>query len=369
MAVTEERIITRKDKSGNLKTYKRYKSTITLKGFPRVSKTFDRKTDADAWGTKTEYEMKHQLSFGPSHHLTKTLEDVIDRYLDDLKQTNPKRHRDVTPMLHWWKERIGKTRLGEVSTDLILRQREYLKTRHVKHDPKRPKVSNSYVNRVTGALNRVFNVACNEWKWIAKSPMDGLKKLPEPPGRTRFLQADEIDRLIEAARKSENKDMEAVVMLALTTGARSSEIRKIRLKDVDFSLKTILLPTSKNKKPRVLHLVEPALSLIEKAYKNAVARQIYLFCSPHDITAPNNFRTAWRTVIRNSGLTDYRFHDNRHSAASFLAMHGAGLHEISEILGHSGFGVTRRYVHLLQNKMRGTVEETARKVFKDGKAT
>lgn len=105
MAVTEERIITRKDKSGNLKTYKRYKSTITLKGFQRISKTFDRKTDADAWGTKTEYEMKHQLSFGPSHHLTKTLEDVINRYLDDLKQTNPERHRDVTPMLNWWKER------------------------------------------------------------------------------------------------------------------------------------------------------------------------------------------------------------------------------------------------------------------------
>lgn len=99
MAVTEERVYVRKDKNGNMKTYRRYKSTITLKGFPRCSKTFDRKTDADAWGAKTEYEMRHQLSFGSSRHLTKTLEDVINRYLSDLKQTNPKRHRDVLPML------------------------------------------------------------------------------------------------------------------------------------------------------------------------------------------------------------------------------------------------------------------------------
>lgn len=94
MAVTEERIYQRKDKGGTLKTIKRYKATVTVKGFPRVSKTFNKKGDADEWGKKTEYELKYQLSFGQSPN--KTVGDAINRYSENIKKSNPKRHKGIT---------------------------------------------------------------------------------------------------------------------------------------------------------------------------------------------------------------------------------------------------------------------------------
>lgn len=367
MAVIEQREHQQKDKEGNTKLVKKYKATVTVKGFQRTSKTFDRKTDAQDWAQKIEYEYKNQLSFGESAYRTKTVREVLERYSQSLKQSNPARHKIVQPQLDWWNARIGEIKLGELSKDLILRQRDKIKDKHVKGNPDASKVSNSWANRVMGMLSRALNVATEEWGWLAKNPMEGIKKFPEPAGRTRFLQDDELERLLTAARLSDNADMEAVIVLAVTTGMRVSEIRKIRIKDVDFELRKILLPTSKNKKPRLLHIADPALALLQKIKDRAQPGQQYIFASPQDVSKYCDFRRAWRTIIKRSGLEDFHFHDLRHSAASFLAMHGAGLHQIAEVLGHSSFQVTKRYVHLIEKNTSSIVEATAAKVFKNEK--
>ena len=352
------------DKNGEVRTIKKHKATVTIKGFPRISRTFDRKTDASEWASKTEYEYKHQRSFGHDHHRTKTLTNTIERYSQYVLLTNPKWHQDIEPILKWWDERLGKTRLGDLSKDLILQQRDRLMNTHVRNNPKLSKLSNARVNRVMAILNRALNLATDEWGWLAKNPIIGIEKLPEPTGRTRFLQGNEREDLLAAARCSDNADMYAIIILALTTGARRGEIERIRIKDVDFEQKKILLPITKNKKPRILHLVEPAYSHIKQIHdRPRPEHQDYLFASPHDVSRPNSFRRAWRTTIKRAKLEDFRFHDLRHSAASFLAQHGAGLHQISEILGHSSYQVTKRYLHLVDKNIAAIVESTAAKVF------
>lgn len=188
----------------NGKIVKRFKATVTLKGCPRTSKTFDRKTDAVEWAQKIEYEFKHQREFRNAHHKQKTLNDAIQRYQTSLEATNPQRHGSVAPLLKWWGDKIGATKLGDLSKDVILQQRDRLKTLHARNNLELPKLSNARVNRSVAALKRVLNVATDEWGWIAKNPLDGVEMLPEPSGRTRFLQDDELNRLMAAANASDN---------------------------------------------------------------------------------------------------------------------------------------------------------------------
>lgn len=364
MATIEVRKYQYKDKNGETRTGEKYKATVTVTGFPRTSKMFERKTDARDWANKTEYEFKHQRSFGHAHHKQKTLNDAIRRYEQSLKLSNPKRHKQVWPMLEWWGKKIGGAKLSELTKDQIILQRDRLKTNHVRNNPKLPNISNARVNRCMATLSRVLTVAADEWDWIAKNPMLGIQNLPEPSGRTRFLQDEELNQLVAAAKQSENPDMYAIIVLAITTGARRGEIERIRFKDVSLTQKKILLPITKNKKPRMLHLVEPAYSLIKAIYERPRPDcQEYMFASPFEASRHNCFRRAWNTAVRRAELKDFRFHDLRHTAASFLAQHGAGLHQISEILGHSSFQVTKRYIHMIEKNTVAIIESTAAKVF------
>ena len=346
------------------KTIQRFKATVTVKGFRRVSMTFDRKTDASEWAKKTEYELKHQRAFGQPDHKAKTLNEAIDRYLTGLATANAGRHRGVAPLLNWWCRQIGHIKLGEVTKDRVLQERDRLKAMHVKGNPELPKLSNARVNRYVAALKRVLNVATTEWDWIGKNQLDGIEMLPEPTGRTRFLQENELLRLMESVRKSENPDLEAIVALAISTGARRGEIETIRLGDVDMAHRKILIRKTKNGKPRILHLAEPALSLIGEIVKRPLLHnESFIFASPIESSRPNSFRRSWNTALRRASISDFRFHDLRHTAASYFAQNKAGLHQISELLGHSSYQVTRRYTHLVEKDMAAIVEQTASKVF------
>jgi len=349
------------------KIYTRYKAKIRLKAFPYEEATFDRKTDAQAWAGKREYELQHQQMFGSQAFRTKTLTDLLCRYEDGLRLTNPKRYEEVIPVLRFWKSRLGKLKICHLSKDVIIGEREKLKASHIKNNEKRALLSNASVNRKMAVLKRALNVAVDEWDWLPSNPMDGIKALPEPKGRTRFLQEEELKALVDACNLSENNDLLATVVLAITTGARRGEIEKIRLKNINFKTRKILLPTSKSGKPRMLHLADYANDLVSIIVERAKPKQVYLFASPHNIERSNDFRTAWRTAIKRASLEDFKFHDLRHSAASFYAMYGAGLHQIAEILGHSSLQVTKRYTHLLESETARVVMTTAEKVFSHGK--
>jgi integrase len=74
---------------------------------------------------------------------------------------------------------------------------------------------------------------------------------------------------------------------------------------------------------------------------------------------------AWMKARAEAGLGDFHFHDLRHTAASYLAMRGASLLEISQILGHKHFEQTRRYSHLSESYVRDVVQRMADKFLRD----
>jgi integrase len=140
--------------------------------------------------------------------------------------------------------------------------------------------------------------------------------------------------LLEACKQSKSPYLYLAVVLALSTGARKMEILTLRWQDVDLKRGVIMLHKTKNRERRALPLTGYALELMRQHGKVRRIGSDLVFAAGQDGQKPADIGLAWERAKRRAGITDFRFHDLRHTAASYLAMNGASLAEIAEILGH-----------------------------------
>jgi integrase len=176
------------------------------------------------------------------------------------------------------------------------------------------------------------------------NPCLEVKQKREDNARTRFLSTDELARLMVASKTSKWERLHMLIHMALTTGARRSELIGLKWTDINFSTRTAHLAVTKNGSQRILSLTDDLLAELSKF------RQVgsgYVF--PH----PSRFNQAfidfdyhWQIAKKVALLSDFHFHDLRHSCASLLAMNGASILEIAEVLGHKSIIMTQRYSHL-----------------------
>ena len=160
--------------------------------------------------------------------------------------------------------------------------------------------------------------------------------------------------------------MTPIVLLAITTGMRRGEILNLRWADIDFTGQKIVIWNTKNGETRQVPLVGHALRALKRWSKiRPLDNSALLFPSQVKGNSQNIFHLdhAWRLVKSSAGLTDFRFHDLRHTAASYLAMHGAGLREIADILGHKSLSMVMRYSHLTNDHKHQTVTRMSNAVF------
>jgi len=336
-----------------------YRVKIRVRGFPSQSATFERKTDAKNWAAQTETAMREGRYFKTTAAKKHTVADLIKRYLEYQKTRNPKRAESVTSYLDWWKAEIGMYALADITKTLIIEKRDKLITTG-KNVEKR---ATSTVNRYMTALSHAFSVAVNEWEWLQEHPMRKIAKFTEPRGRVRFLSDEERVRLLDACAAINSEYIYPLVVLALSTGARHGELINLLWKDVDFKRKVIVLHDTKNSERRVLPLAHHALELMQNQYENRNKVSPLVFPSPRDPSRAWESRAAWLTVIKRAKLEDFRFHDLRHSAASYLAMNGASLNEIAEVLGHKTLAMVKRYAHLSEVHTAKVVESMNQKIF------
>ncbi len=218
------------------------------------------------------------------------------------------------------------------------------------------------VNGYLATLRHAFTLAVTEWQWLEDSPVRRVRRLGEPRGRVRFLSEEERTHLLHACQTSHNRLLYPVVVLALATGARKMELLRLTWADVDLTRARITLHHTKNRERRVLPLAGLALEEVQKLAKVRRLDTPLLFPRA-DGRQPIDIRYAWAQALQEAGITDFRFHDLRHSAASYLAMSGASLAEIAEILGHKTLQMVKRYVHLSEAHTAGVVARMNAAIF------
>lgn len=354
-------IIERQHKDGS----KVFQVKIRLKGYPPQSATFDRKTDARKWVQDTESAIRSGRHFKNSEAKKHTLAQLIDRYIKDVlpnKGAKQKQNKNQETQLKWWKDRIGHVILADISPTLIAKCRDDFLNEPLGNGNRR---SPATVVRYMAVLSHAFTIAVNEWGWLEDSPMRKVRKPIEARGRVRFLSDEERKALLEACKASTCPYLYPIVVLALSTGMRKGEIITLRWTDVDFTRGLISLQETKNGERRAVPLTGHALEELRKLGKVRNLHSPLIFPAsergkpdtPYDIHAP------WKRALIASRLQDFRFHDLRHSAASYLAMNGASLAEIAEVLGHKTLQMVKRYAHLSEAHTSKVVAAMNERIF------
>ncbi len=337
-----------------------YRAKVRLKGFPSESATFERKTDAKEWAQQTEASMREGRYFKTAEAKKHTVADLFDRYLREMEKKNPKRYLDVKKLLNWWRGELGPYFLSDLTRALIIEQRDKLLSSRARGTGQR---SNSTVNRYMLALGHALSIAADEWEWLHENPMKKISNLPEPRGRVRFLNDEERERLLNVCKTSTNSHLHTLVVLALSTGARYGELIKLQWDNVDWERKVITLHDTKNNERRLLPLMHYAHELMETHYKARSIVSDLVFPSPNNCMRPWNSRSSWLSALQKANIENFRFHDLRHSCASYLAMNGASLAEIAEVLGHKTLSMVRRYAHLSEAHTAKVVLSMNEKIF------
>ncbi len=292
-----------------------------------------------------------------------TVADLIDRYAAEILADWPKTEKNQAAHLNWWKQEIGHFLLDKVRPSLLVECRNKLSREITCRGTRRAPAT---VNRYFATLSRVFAIAVREWEWLDDSPTRRLTKLREPPGRSRFLSTDERKQLLQACRQSPNQNLYVAVVLALSTAARRMEIMGLRWRDIDLERGLITLRFTKNGVRRSIPLQGYALELIKEKRRQcdgAHHTNSLLFPGRRNPEKPIDLRVSWAKVLEVAGIEDFRWHDLRHSAASYLAMNGATLVEISEILGHKTLQMVKRYAHLSVSHTVCVVAKMNREIF------
>ena len=198
--------------------------------------------------------------------------------------------------------------------------------------------------------------------------VDRMPEVPRPPKgqhRTRFLTEAEIERLLVACRESRNRWLAPLVTLALTTGARYTELTTLTWGQVDLDRDyglspAMLLPQTKTDQPRTVPLMSDAATVLRELAPDPAQRVGRIFL------LRGSLRKAFDKALERAGIlkgTDptsrVSWHTLRHTAASWLTIRGASLRSVQEILGHSAPSQTARYAHLGVAHLQADLERLA----------
>lgn len=220
-----------------------------------------------------------------------------------------------------------------------------------------------YCNRFLVLLGFCFNLAI---KWevpgVKQNPVKGVNLLKDNQKTERFLQASEIQSLLNALEHSANPLLRYFVPLALLTGARKRELLDARWNDIDFDSRIWRIPMTKSGRPLAVPLSNEAYALL----LDLRSRLPNILECPQDMEIewifPNpktnkpfvSIFNAWHTARVKAGLAGLRIHDLRHSFASALVNHGVPIYDVQKLLGHQSVKTTERYSHLAPERLRSS---------------
>jgi len=218
-------------------------------------------------------------------------------------------------------------------------------------------VSKATTNRQRACLSKMFSCATDWGYYGGENPVRRVKAFPEPPGRFRFLDAGEAARLIEHVARH----LRSVIICALHTGGRLTEVLRLRWSDVDLTRGVLYFDQTNTKsgKQREIPIdAELAAMLREMAKVQKIEdrdpdRLLFTWAGkPFGRVA-----TGFTTGRKRAGLgKDVTFHTLRHTFASWYMMNGGDLFRLQKYMGHSDIKLTQRYAHLSPAHLQAGVE-------------
>lgn len=316
-----------------------WQGRIRRRGYPDITKTFEAKSDAEKWARAVETEIDKGQYANINEAQRTSLSDLITRFLVEVTPTMKGATEDTIRLKAIMRKPIARWSMANLSAARIAAYR----------DERLKQVSNGTVIRELAYLSSIINHARREWGITTPNPVQHVRKPSSPAGRTRKLSGDERSSLLAALEPKGRQNIwtRPVVVLALETAMRRSELLSLRWENIDLNCQTALLPDTKNGTPRTVPLSTAAVTLLRSLPRN-LCGEVF----------PINYFTldaAFKRAVRRAGLVDFHFHDLRHTAITAMAEKLPNLIELSAVTGHKSLSMLKRYYH-------PSVENLARKL-------
>lgn len=319
----------RKRKSG------RWQVQIRKKGYPTQTKSFRSKAAGAQWVRSIEFEMDQGLFVSRNKADATTVAELLDRYLQERtvrkKGAGPESCRIRALLRH----PLAKRYVGTVrGVDIAIYRDERLL-----------KVTRGSVRRELTILSQLFKIARKEWGIYVNNPVQEIE-LPAPnPARCRRLRDGPNDseseemRLLTVCEKCRNPYLLPIVILAIETAMRQSELVSMQWRHIDLQRRTVFLPLTKNGDSRTVPLSTAAVDVLAALHRG-IKDDVFPGLTAEAI------KKAFIRAVRSAGIEDFHFHDLRHEATTRLFERGLNIMEVATITGHKDLRMLRRYTHL-----------------------
>ena len=329
-----------------------WQGIVRKKGYLPKSKTFSTKRDCERWATDTEAKMNRGVFNDASESEALTLRDGLTRYL-----------AEVTPKKKGFEAETYKIKamLSEKFVDktfATFRQSDAASYRDSLH---KAGLSASTIRNHLSLLSHLYETANKEWSLYCQNPIKLISKPKVNNSRVRRLSDVEFKYLVAALSNTgaglrQNNTVLAVVLFALETAMRQSEILSLQWSAIDWTKRVALLDDTKNGDSREVPLSSAAVKILTgdsasvvkmrrgrvfKATASAI-KQSYMRAV---IRARKAYEADFEQDVRDDAvLIDLTFHDLRHEATSRLA-DVFQMHELMKVTGHKDSRMLARYCH------------------------
>jgi integrase len=316
----------RKNRKGQLIGWQ---AKIRRQGFPQLSKTFDRKADAEAWARDKEAEMDRGAFIDRRPAEEMTLGGAINHYLANVAPA----HKGAD---------IEKVRLGRFKREepkLCAYALANLRTHHIEEyrDRRLKEIAPGSVCREINLLHAVLE-SVRRRIGLVDNPVSHVSRPTVADERDVRLSADEEAKLLAALDATRNPWIKPFVIVALETAMRRGELLSLRWEHVDLAQQTAYLPETKNGKGRTVPLSSRAVKILQELPR-AIGGDVF------PVTL-DSLKHAWTRARDRAGLYHFHLHDLRHEATSRLAERGWNVLELAAVTGHKDLQMLKRYTNL-----------------------
>ena len=243
----------------------------------------------------------------------RTWDEAAYRWLQEMQ--HKKSHIGDVYTIAWLQQYLSKKVLHDVTRDVVMQIA----------DVKRKETSPSRANRILALVRAILRKAEREWEWLEKAPAITMYK--EPKRRVRWITPEQSSTLLQELPEHQRE----TVTFALATGLRQANVVKLEWFQVDLARKTAWIPGDKAKGGNDIHisLNETAVAVLRRQLGKHPTRVFTYEGKPFD----RAYTKAWQKALKRAGIENFRWHDLRHTWASWLAQNGVPLSDIQEMGG------------------------------------